>query len=143
MKIYFFCADICNMSRSSWALSKHYKYIFWLSIQKETWIKLIKELLWFVASISYTKGYFGTVMMLNFHAFEYSSGIAPSKVKKKNPNDLKLAHDMEWCHVPFAYQIGPGLIWSGLRSFQSYLQKIRSRKRDTFQFIYTKNVLWK
>ena len=57
-----------------------------------------------------TKGYFRTVMMLNFHAFEYSSGIAPSKVKKKNPNDLKLAHDMEWCHVPFAYQIGPGLI---------------------------------
>ena len=85
--------------------------IFWLSFQKETWIKLIKELLWFVASISYTKGYFRTVMMLNFHAFEYSSGIAPSKVKKKNPNDLKLAHDMEWCHVPFAYQIGPGLIW--------------------------------
>ena len=71
---------------------------------------LIKELSWFVASISYTKGYFRTVMMLNFHAFEYSSGIAPSKVKKKNPNDLKLAHDMEWCHVPFAYQIGPGLI---------------------------------
>ena len=63
-----------------------------------------------MASISYTKGYFRTVMMLNFHAFEYSSGIAPSKVKKKNPNDLKLAHDMEWCHVPFAYQIGPGLI---------------------------------
>ena len=64
-----------------------------------------------MASISYTKGYFRTVMMLNFHAFEYSSGIAPSKVKKKNPNDLKLAHDMEWCHVPFAYQNAVSELW--------------------------------
>ena len=104
----FYLRHVCNLSRSSWALPKCYAYFDFLS--KKKWIKLIKELSRFVASISYTKGYFRTVMMLNFHAFEYSSGIAPSKVKKKNPNDLKLAHDMEWCHVPFAYQIGPGLI---------------------------------
>ena len=83
--------------------------LFRLSFQKKV-NKANQRVIKVVASISYTKGYFRTVMMLNFHAFEYSSGIAPSKVKKKNPNDLKLAHDMEWCHVPFAYQIGPGLI---------------------------------